>query len=77
MGMDPVRAICQTCNGTSVRRVWHAALDSRFPGRMLETSSLKACDVCDARGTLPMPGRPIVGSLRGLLDGPGPDRLGT
>lgn len=73
MSVEPtVMAFCPACGGNGARHMPLAALSTQEPGRLIETSRLVGCNHCRAHGTFPMPGRLIVGSLRGLLDGPEP-----
>lgn len=70
--MNPVKAICPTCDGSRTRRQLRAAVSMRAPQVMGSMATEETCDTCGGRGGFPMPGRLIVGSLRGLLDGPEP-----
>ena len=67
--MGKVNAVCPTCGGAGARRVLRAAVSRRFPETLVTQAMLEACGDCRAAGSVPMPGRPILGSLRGLLDG--------
>jgi hypothetical protein len=71
-GMEPVMVFCPACGGSRARHVPRAAISTRQPETLVTLSQLESCDVCRERGTFPMPGRLIVGSLSGLLDGPAP-----
>jgi uncharacterized membrane protein len=68
MGMGNVRAVCPTCGGAGAVRVLRAGVITRRPDVLVTTAQLEACGACGATGSVPMPGRPIIGSLRGLLD---------
>lgn len=70
--MEPLKAICETCGGQGARRQLRAYVSMREPLVMRDAPTVETCDTCGGRGGYPMPGRPIVGSLRGLLDGPEP-----
>jgi len=70
--MEQVQAFCPACGGNRARHVSRAALSTRSPGVLVSLTQLEGCDVCAEHGTFPMPGRAIVGSLRGLLDEPEP-----
>jgi hypothetical protein len=67
--MGKVMAICPTCGGAGARRVLCAAVSRRSPETVVTQARLEACEDCAGSGSVPMPGRAILGSLRGLLDG--------
>jgi hypothetical protein len=69
MGMGKVRAVCPTCGGAGAVRVLRAGVSTRRPDALVTRAALEACGDCRAAGSVPMPGRAILGSLRGLLDG--------
>ena len=65
-GMNPVKAICPTCDGSRVRRQLRAAVSMRVPWVLGTMATEETCDTCQGRGAYPMPGVLIEGPMPAL-----------